>query len=70
MKPWKLPSPTYYIIIEDKTHENPQEIGCHSRQWHILSCLRISAFPASKVHGVNMGPIWDQQDPGGPHVGP
>ena len=22
------------------------------------------------VHGVNMGPIWGQQDPGGPHVGP
>ena len=26
--------------------------------------------PDSKVHGVNMGPIWGQQDPGGPHVGP
>ena len=24
----------------------------------------------SKVHGANMGPIWDRQDPGGPHVGP
>ena len=23
----------------------------------------------SKVHGANMGPIWGQQDPGGPHVG-
>ena len=26
--------------------------------------------PDSKVHGVNIGPIWGQQDPGGPHVGP
>ena len=26
-------------------------------------------FPDSKVHGANMGPIWDWQDPGGPHVG-
>ena len=26
--------------------------------------------PDSKVHGANMGPIWGQQDPGGPHVGP
>ena len=26
--------------------------------------------PNSKVHGTNMGPIWDQQGPGGPHVGP
>ena len=24
----------------------------------------------SKVHGANMGHIWGQQDPGGPHVGP
>ena len=27
-------------------------------------------IPDSKVHGANMGPIWGQQDPGGPHVGP
>ena len=27
-------------------------------------------YPDSKVHGANMGPIWDRQDPGGPHVGP
>ena len=26
--------------------------------------------PDSKVHGANMGPICDRQDPGGPHVGP
>ena len=26
--------------------------------------------PESMVHGANMGPIWDRQDPGGPHVGP
>ena len=24
----------------------------------------------SKVHGADMGPIWRQQDPVGPHVGP
>ena len=28
------------------------------------------ASPDSKVHGVNMGPIWGRQDPAGPHVGP
>ena len=27
-------------------------------------------YPDSKVHGANMGPIWGQQDPGGPHAGP
>ena len=26
--------------------------------------------PDSKVHGANMGLIWGQQVPGGPHVGP
>ena len=25
-------------------------------------------IPDSKVHGANMGPIWGQQDQGGPHV--
>ena len=27
-------------------------------------------FPDSKIHGANMGPIWDRQDADGPHVGP
>ena len=27
-------------------------------------------YPDSKVHGANMGPTWDRQDPGGSHVGP
>ena len=27
-------------------------------------------IPDSKVRGANMGLIWGQQDPGGPHVGP
>ena len=26
-------------------------------------------FPYNKVHGANMGSIWDRQDPGGPPVG-
>ena len=25
--------------------------------------------PGNKVHGAYKGPIWGQQDPGGPHVG-
>ena len=32
--------------------------------------LSSEAYPDSKVHGTNMGPIWGRQDPGGPHVGP
>ena len=30
----------------------------------------IDACSDSKVHVANMGPVWVQQDPGGPHVGP
>ena len=30
----------------------------------------ILCVPDSKVHGTNLGPIWGQQDPGGPHLGP
>ena len=30
----------------------------------------MGTVPDSKVHGTNMGIIWGQQDPGGPHVGP
>ena len=36
---------------------------------HAIAGLRMS-IPGSKVHCANMGPIWDRQDPGGPHVGP
>ena len=35
----------------------------------VLICFRTD-FPGSRVHGANMGPIWDRQDPGGPHVCP
>ena len=36
-------------------------------------CMAVFAVvrnPDSKVHGAKMGPIWDRQHPGGPHVGP
>ena len=26
--------------------------------------------PDSNIHGTNMGPVWDLQDPGGSHIGP
>ena len=32
--------------------------------------MSIDIHRDSKVHGAIMGPIWDRQDPGGPHVGP
>ena len=32
--------------------------------------LTFCQFPDNKVHGANMGPIWDRQDQGRSHVGP
>ena len=41
--------------------------------WH-QGCLLVATWqkciPDSWIHGANMGPIWDRQGPGGPHVGP
>ena len=37
--------------------------------WSICN-IDDEIVPDSKVHVANMGPIWGQQDPGGPHVGP
>ena len=36
----------------------------------ILVTHNTAGVPDSKLHGVNMRPIWGRQDPGGPHVGP
>ena len=33
-------------------------------------CFQRNQLPDSKIHGVNMGPTWGRQDPGGSHVGP
>ena len=39
--------------------------------WWYMGCdVMWCASPDSKVHGANMGPIWDREDPDGPHVGP
>ena len=40
---------------------------CTNRPWYPFIWIQN---PDSKVHGVNMEPIWGRQDPGGPHVGP
>ena len=43
--------------------------GCIETSWLIILVNKLNNSD-SKVHGANMGPIWDRQDPGGPHVGP
>ena len=37
-------------------------------QWAFFPCAGIN--PDNKVHGVNMGPIWGRQGPGGPMLAP
>ena len=40
---------------------------------HVFSLMKwpsLGMIPDSKVHRSKMGPIWGQQDPRGPHVGP
>ena len=50
--------------------------SCAIVKWSILAYFRLISLAASvatliaSVIGVNMGPIWGRQDPGGPHVGP
>ena len=36
----------------------------------LIYWVRTWMYPAIKVYGANMGPVWARQDPGGPHVGP
>ena len=35
-----------------------------------FSSPAVERNPDNRVHVANMGPIWGQQGPGGPHVGP
>ena len=42
----------------------------HLMIYQVLLDIFSYNLPDSNVHGANMGPIWGQQDPGGPHVGP
>ena len=36
----------------------------------MATAATVLTYPDSKVHGANMGPIWDRQHQGGPHIGP
>ena len=59
----------YCIWLAGGCTETLLPSGC---SWHgaklFMGCSRI--FPDSQVHGVNMGPIWGREDPGGAHVDP
>ena len=39
------------------------------RAYYLGYFVEGDMYPNSKGHGANMGPTWDRQDPGWPHVG-
>ena len=60
--PWKK--------LANLCHFHPKKV-CHKVQAREVPQGPVLHYcPDSKVHWINMGPIWGRQDPGGPHVGP
>ena len=48
-----------------------QQVSFITSKLDYVQCGHMcNPIPDRKVHGASMGPIWDRQDPGGPHVGP
>ena len=72
MSPW-WPLLGYYpdtLPILSSNHNAFEDRTSSALQWlDQMVGIRL-VTPDSKVHGVNTGPIWGRQDPGGPHVGP
>ena len=71
--------PTWVLSAPDGPQVGPTNLAIReylSKGWwqaamFYLPCLVTrQAYPDSKVHGANMGPIWGRQDPGGPILAP
>ena len=69
---------TWSILLKKSSEKVPHSshvrlryggVFCEFSVWFMFFTNYCNA-PDSKVHGVNMGPIWGQQDPDGPHVDP
>ena len=61
-----------YLVGIVSTFHHCRQINTRHKEtlpWESRPRLLIMV-PDSKVHGVNMGPIWGRLDPCGPHVGP
>ena len=58
------------LQVDDWFRKNRLISFIHDFKVGEISRSAIYIYPDNKVHGANMGPIWGQQDPGGPHVGP
>ena len=47
----------------------PENVKMVSNWGYMMAVPSVFENPVREVHGVNMGPNWDRQDTGGPHVG-
>ena len=59
----------FYIFTNAKLFNKCKTCHAHFQgQLTILIMEKKMKIPDSKVHGASMGPTWDRQDPGGPHI--
>ena len=73
---WRHSNVLIMSVLLANCHCQMQEIGVLWSQmiphfnctWDILIRVVNDSLDI-KAHGVNMGPTWGRQDPGGPHVG-
>ena len=66
-------SENVYFSLADTYSLVPKQGQGHYTKfvYSVISCFQNHKNnPDGKVHGANMGPIWGQQDPCGPHVDP
>ena len=65
---WDKPTPNHSFGLGHLRMISPGS----STQWlrQTAATGRSNAVPDSKIHGVNMGPIWVLSAPDGPHVDP
>ena len=65
-----MPIPLWYSA--DRGIKAPHKYMYQNDYQHNIDDMRylkMQISPDNKVHGANVGPTWDRQDPGGPHVG-
>ena len=58
-----------FIFLHNISCFEMTQTKCQSLISPLLPRTAYCNFSDSKVHGANMGAIWGQQDPSGPHVG-
>ena len=63
----KIKENSYYSEALDNGTDHNHSKSCCDQSSPARRTINVTE---SKVNAANMGPIWGQPDPGGPHVGP